>query len=69
MESSDFNSIANRPVVCRNEDIILHIHAYLNQGNLYRIYQLLDNIRNTDEKRLVEELFVKKFGFSYSRFI
>jgi len=69
MKKSDLLPKSGLPTVGRYEESIINIYQYLNQGNLYRVYQLLDNIRNTDEKRLLEELFVRKFGFSYRRFI
>jgi len=47
----------------------MKINRYLNQGNLFRIYELLDTMRGIEDRRTLEELFVEKFGFNYRRFI
>jgi len=65
MKTSGISPNYNPSVVSRYEESVMNIYQYLNQGNLYRIYQLLDTIGSIDDKRMLEELFVKRFGFNY----
>jgi len=69
METSDFLPKSSPSVVNRYEESVMKINRYLNQGNLFRIYELLDTMRGIEDRRTLEELFVEKFGFNYRRFI
>lgn len=69
MKTSDLLPKSSPTAVSRYEDSVINIYQYLNQGNLYRIYQLLDDLNSPDEKRRLEEHFVRRFGFNYRAFI
>jgi hypothetical protein len=68
MKTSDFFPKPSSSLVNRYEDSVMNIYQYLNEGNLFRIYQLLDSI-GVEDRRKLEELFVKRFGFNYRSFI
>jgi len=69
MKTSDFLSKPSPSVANRYEESVMNIYHYLNQGNLFRIYQLLDTVGSIEDKRMLEDLFVKRFGFNYRSFI
>jgi len=69
MKTSDFFTKPSTSLVNRYEESVMNIYQYLNQGNLFRIYQLLDTMGGIEDKRKLEELFVKRFGFNYRSFI
>ncbi|MDZ7604484.1 MAG: hypothetical protein U5K79_02620 [Cyclobacteriaceae bacterium] len=69
MKTSDFRVKPSPTIVNGYEESVMNIYQYLNQGNLFRIYQLLDSVGSIEDKRMLEDLFVQRFGFNYRSFI
>lgn len=45
------------------------IFAMLNQGSLYNIHQVLENLKNDDELKCLEKAFIEKFEFNFTKYI
>ena len=45
------------------------IFAMLNQGSLYNIHQVLQEMKSEDELKCLEKAFIEKFEFNFTKYI
>ena len=45
------------------------IFTMLNQGSLYNIHQLLQEMKSEDELKCLEKVFIEKFEFNFKKYI
>ena len=45
------------------------IYLHLNQGNLFKIHEVLERLDGDPELQYLDQAFVKKFGFSFMKHI
>jgi hypothetical protein len=41
----------------------------LNQGNLFEIHRILQNLKNEEERKCVINVFLEKFDFNFLKYI
>ena len=41
----------------------------LNQGGLFEIYQILENLKNDEDRKYVVQAFVSKYNFNFLNYI
>lgn len=61
----------NMPEIGQKETCHLaeRIFCMLNQGNLFEIHKILQQINNEEEKLCVIKVFVEKFNFNFQKYI
>jgi len=61
----------NKPEIGQKESCHLaeKIFGMLNQGNLFEIHRILQNLKNEEEKKCLLKVFVEKFDFNFQKYI
>jgi hypothetical protein len=45
------------------------IYRMLNQGNLFEIHKILQDLKNEEEMKCVVQVFLEKFNFNFQKYI
>ena len=68
MDSSGLKK-SNEEIGQQSRQVAENIYKNLNQGNLFEIHQILNNLRDDHEKSCVINVFIEKFNFNFLRYI
>ena len=61
----------NKPEIGQKKPCNLadEIYAKLNEGNLYEIHKILNQLEDENQRRCVIRIFLEKFDFNFLRYI
>lgn len=63
------NSKNNKPETEQELQIAKLIYIYLNQGNLYKIYKILDELEDPAREQKIEKIFMEQYNFHFRKHI
>ena len=67
MEAIDHN---NKSVISQKEFCLAEeIFHKLNQGSLFEIYQIIDQLKGKDEESILERAFLERYHFDFRQYI
>ena len=68
----DLNKLKNNKspdIGQKQHEIVEKIYCRLNQGGLFEIYQILENLKNEEDRRYVVQAFISKYKFNFLNYI
>ena len=68
MEAIDHKN--NKSVISQKEFCLAEeIFHNLNQGSLFEIYQIMDQLKGKDEESILERAFLERYHFDFRQYI
>lgn len=69
MESIKFKNNKQPDNGQKQYELAEKIYCMLNQGGLFEIYQILENLKNEEDRKYVVQAFMAKYNFNFLNYI
>lgn len=69
MDSFKFKNNQRKKIGLEQQVLIERIHAKLNQGGLFEIYQIMESIEKEEEKQVLIKAFIARYKFNFMNHI
>ena len=69
MESINLKNNKQSVIGQKQYEVAEKIYCMLNQGGLFEIYQILDDLKNEEDRKYVEQAFLSKYNFNFLNYI